>query len=523
MPGLITSELQKALTRGAKSDKPVNVESLARNWKVPLEMVQTSLRELVSTGAVEIHNAPDDITIVTDLDVRRVVIYAEPVAQPRLSESPAVRKSRLETGVEDITGRDGQTIRATVLPEKQGDASTGFYLLSVCERPGEEGAEFLVADQRFDSQEEAWSHWDRLKEDLSPFAAKPEAPAFERGFSYQIGARTFALDFGPVQGGEYPWVCEIFEDRGEGQLSDLVLSLGGQTESEVWGKIEEWWKSAQKSAPLFDWLRTLSSDYDFVSESDETSEHDGSRVIEVDPDTHALAAESFGCRSFPHGGALCLVHDGDLLVASEFGSRFPGLDSVAETEPEPFERRDEYTFGDRMFRVEAGYCYESPERQWHAEIQEYDKDFDTVGDPIFLDAPDEDGLWAKVEEWWRRLIAQQAMPPAFEHILGNGQKITIMEASGEDEVDLAWGGQDWERIDLQIEHLDDVEANIALEDLLEKHGDGLKIFSNPGVGYLATVAAPPPQPGEAESATESGCTSEEPKSPKPKPKKRGGK
>jgi hypothetical protein len=393
----LTDQLQKTIAAGAKADKAVNLQDFTRAWGVDHKLTVDCLDDLVAQGIVEFDNAPDDLSALTAIQVHRIVIHGTAVTQLRLEESPAVN-NREESGREEITDREGQTIRATVAEERVGEAWTGFYLLNVAVMDGTDVAEELQTDLRFDAKDVAWAYWDSLKVQYSPFADKPEPPAFERRTSYILHGREYQVAIDNLDGYS---VAKIYQ-------GDPVTPVGcfeADDEGGAWGYVEKWYDSHVQNADLVKWLDGLEPiwTYVFDGENDpqEFGDFDGCNAFNVDKETLALMFKAFNVGQCDIDEPMIrVIFDGSYYEIGDGGARYPGLDGQPVTNPDP---------------------------QLHA--------------------------------------------------LPSGASVRVIEMMDDEAVSDYIAAKGWERYDMQIESMDDVETQLALESLLKTYDGAVEVYS----------------------------------------------
>lgn len=328
MPGKLTEQLQKTLAAGPKKGKAVNLKGFTDDWGIDEAITYECLEELIRDGVVKLDNAPDDLTLIQSIQVHGVVIHGSANTQLRLEETPTAN-NREESGREEITDAKGRTIRATVWPEQEGDASTGRYLLNVAVMDGTEVVEEIVSDQIFDAKDTAWAHWDELKTELSPFAAG-EVLRFVRQTSYDLHGRNYQVTIDNYD--DYS-VANIFI----GESDTPFVSFSEPSEDEAWAFVEKWWTARIENSDFVAWLDTLEpySTYEFDAENDpqKFGDHDGCNIFDVDPETFDCLRKTF-IDEVVHSPSSNLIFDGAVYSIIHGENRYPGLDPQP-AEPQP--------------------------------------------------------------------------------------------------------------------------------------------------------------------------------------------
>lgn len=191
--GLLTSEIEKLLIRKGKrpytaeeqeadqrkkkreSAQGIIVKMAAKKFGEDENRVTASLRYLWEKGLITLPKSQTEEPnwdSVSAIEIDGLEIQARLVYK---SANLFSEKTREELGRETVATADS-VIRFGIVEERQGDAFTGFYLMSVQENPDNDGR-YLLADQRIESKAAAWAWWDQYKGGLD--IIEPAKPALE--------------------------------------------------------------------------------------------------------------------------------------------------------------------------------------------------------------------------------------------------------------------------------------------------------------------------------------------------------
>lgn len=228
----VLAELLDQIIKG--KSEPITVTKLAGAISVTSADVVQALGALESRGLIRITSGHtfDEIGSFY-IDGIAIDIEADQLAMATQTRSEPSTPSRDVSGMDqfELAGNiRTETIRATVLPQRNMDETlNGWFTLNIVRNPGLDG-EFLILDKEFPDMVEAWGYWDEWAAGYKRDAAGDdlfldwiaELPSLPKETAMDGDYEVSVVDIGTD---EFERLVKLVNDEDERQC-ELVLEAG---------------------------------------------------------------------------------------------------------------------------------------------------------------------------------------------------------------------------------------------------------------------------------------------------------